>query len=195
MMSLRPMFGARPGDYALGALLFAPAYLGLAGALVIHPHLTLPHRWRKSMLGVVAAASFLYLITGIGVIGVFGAEFSLLYTWPNQAVVQRIAIPLALFEQVGLLFFGVWLAAFTVTVAFFIHIAHVGLAQLVPVLAHRLVPIGLAAGLWLGGVFIPNWTWVRHGYETVRVGALCVVFLYPLLLVLVAVWRKKGAVR
>ncbi|MGE5529534.1 MAG: GerAB/ArcD/ProY family transporter [Patescibacteria group bacterium] len=187
---LLPLFSARPLDCLRGGLALAGSLGPLAGVLLFHPSLADRERFLPVTLSAAGGALFIALVGIVGTIGVFGAEFTQDFTWPNLASVQRVNLPYLAIEQVGLLFLIVWLTMWLVALAFIVQIAALGIAGRFRPALNRTAAAVIAVVALIGAILIPDAGLIHLALATVRRWAIVPLAGYILLVYFVSLVRR-----
>lgn len=189
--NMEPLFRSSPRIYLAGG--WQNLYLFYPLGLVYQASSFSPNHksaFRLSLL-VLFLTTALYLLTFIGVLGVFSTTGLTRYNWPTLQYTRTINMEFLLLEQAGLLLLLAWgvLSYSTITI-FLAFLAH-GLSQVWPELSARVSPLLLGAFLIAGVLFIPNINHIRHYINLFQLGGFLALFLLPAGLWIIALIKRR----
>ena len=190
---LLPVFSASPVSYLKGGLATANAFFPLTTVFLIYPLNTKPQKLPIPVLSAATISLLSFFLGIVGAIGVFGAELTQRFNWSEFIAVQHIYITFLVFEQVGLLFLVIWASLFFVAAAFIFSVVAKGLRQQFSFLDYRWTCLGLLLLVGTAVLLFPNDFISRTVFTEYRRWLVLPVTVYPLLVYIVSVIRRKRA--
>lgn len=191
VLNLQPIWGNEPKGVLGGVLTIAALFQGSFILTSVIPSMRRPQKaLLASALGMLIAGG-LYIITVAATVGVFGAEETKKLLWPTLELAKATTLPANVLERLDAAFLAVWVTAVFTTLlsSYFLTTQSIGL--MFRLKDHKLFAFFLLPFVFAMAMLPQN---ILQMYAIVRlVGriGLCITIVYPSLLLLVSILRKK----
>lgn len=196
MRLIRPFIGNQTNvfDFMKGSIMIAAlpfAHIGMFVLTVLIPHTkNTKHAIRGSILGICISSLLLILIV-FAVLGVFGINETKNPIWPVYVLTRMIQLPFELLERLDILFLIIWiLSAFTTILSGYLIVIYNG-SQLFQLRSHRVLSYIMLPIVFMVALYPKNVIQLYDFIRTIGLYGLFITMLYPILLLLVALIRKK----
>lgn len=194
-LHLLPLWGNHPQGITTGMLTIAALFQGSFILTMIIPSMRRPEKAMKASFWGMLIAGGLYLITVIACVSVFGAQEINLLLWPTLELGKMTSLPGQILERLDAGFLAVWVTAvFTTLFSSYLITIH-ATSQLFKLRDHRLFSFFIIPFVFVLAMQPNN---ILHMYQVIqyigRIG-LIITIVYPGMLLLVAVIRKKRGAR
>lgn len=193
---IRPFIGneTQPYDFMKGSLIIAAmpfVHIGIFILTVLIPHTkNTKHAIKGSIGGIVISAILLVLIVFVS-LGVFGMNDVRNPIWPVYVLTRMIQLPFELLERLDILFLIIWiLSAFTTILSGYLIIIYNG-SQLFQLKSHRVLSYIMLPIVFVVALYPKNGIHLYNLLKTVGLYGLILTVIYPLLLLLISLIRKK----
>ncbi|MDQ1910588.1 endospore germination permease [Paenibacillus sp. GD4] len=192
LVYMQPIWGSGPIPQMLpGILTIAALFQGSFVYTMVIPHLRNPARAMKGSFWGMLIAGGLYLSIVVAAVGVFGTEETKKLLWPTLELAKTTTLPGNILERLDAAFLAVWVTAvFTTLFSSYYFTVHT-LSKVVGLRDHKLLSLFILPTLFAMAMYPEN---ILDMYEIVAVvGQLGLILTigYPLLLLIIAVLRKK----
>lgn len=191
VINLLPVWGNKPGGMLTGAITVAGLFQGSFILTTVMPAMRHPDKAVKSIFWAIMIAGGIYLLIVIAVVAVFGNEEVKNLLWPTLELAKTTSLPANILERLDAAFLAVWVTAvFTTLFATYYLTAH-ALSRLLGLKDHRLFSSALLPFVFVMAMLPQN---IMQMYQIIQVVlryGLLLTIGYPLLLLIVAVIRKK----
>lgn len=175
-----------------GAVIYAGHMQGLEIIFFLMPFLTNAHQAVKpAILGIstVNLFAFFQTISAIGILGINNTQEML---WPSVSILELIEIPGFPAERFELFLTLPWLIAIFTTLSLALYLLSYGIVQIFN-LENKKATIYLAAIITLfASSLIPNFAWTIQIRDTFDNFSIPFVFLFPLLTLVIAIYKRKA---
>lgn len=193
---IRPFVGNETSafDFMKGSIMIAAlpfSHIGMFVLTVLIPHTqNTKHAIRGSIFGIIISSTILTLIV-LTVLGVFGMYETRNPIWPVYVLTRMIQLPFELLERLDILFLIIWiLSAFTTILSGYLIVIYNG-SQLFHLRSHRVLSYIMLPIVFIAALYPKNIIHLYNLIETIGLYGLFITMCYPILLLLVALIRKK----
>ncbi|MDF2958295.1 MAG: spore germination protein [Paenibacillus sp.] len=191
LIYLLPVWGNEPSGMFKGVLTIAALFQGSFVYTIVIPAMRRPARAMKASVWGMIIAGGLYFSIVAAAVGVFGSEETGELLWPTLELAKTTTLPGNILERLDAAFLAVWvIAVFTTLFSSYYFTIH-GLSKLLGLRDHKMFSMFVLPFLFAAAMFPEN---VLHMYEIITIvgrWGLLLTVGYPLLLLLMAVIRKK----
>ncbi|KRE72884.1 GerAB/ArcD/ProY family transporter [Paenibacillus sp. Soil750] len=193
LINLLPLWGNEPNGMSMlgGILTMAALFQGSFVMTIVIPAMRRPEKAMiAGVVGMLGAGS-LYTLIVIATVGVFGAEEIKKLVWPTLELAKTTSLPANILERLDGAFLAVWVTAVFTTLLSSYYLAIYFLSQLLRLRDHKLFAFLLVPFIYVIAMFSQN---LLQMYEIIQLVGRCgLVFtvVYPLVLLIVAIIRKK----
>ncbi len=188
---LQPIWGNHPSDMLPGILTVAALFQGAFVYTMVIPSMRNPDRAMAASFWGMFIAGGLYLSIVIAAVGVFGSEETKNLLWPTLELAKTTTLPGNLLERLDAAFLAVWVTAVFTTLFSTYYFTIYMIANLLRLTDHRHLSLFVLPFLFVAAMFPQNILQMYEIIEVVgRIGLLLTIG-YPLLMLVVALIRKK----
>ncbi|UUZ94505.1 spore germination protein [Paenibacillus sp. P25] len=191
---LQPLWGNDPPHMINGVLVVAALFQGSFIYTMVIPAMRRPDRALIASFWGMVIAGGLYLSIVVAAVGVFGSEETGKLLWPTLELAKTTTLPGNILERLDAAFLAVWVTAvFTTLFSSYYFTIH-SLSKKLGLRDHRSLSMFVLPFLFAVAMVPQN---VLHMYEIISIvgkWGLVLTILYPLLLFIVAVIRKKRGI-
>jgi spore germination protein len=192
VINLQPIVGnKRPSEMLKGVLTIAALFQGSFIFSIIIPSMRRPEKAMKFSLWGMAVAAGFYLSIVVAVIAVFGAEEVKELLWPTLELAKTTSLPANILERLDAAFLAVWVTAVFTTLFSSYYLTVQAISRMFRLQAHRMFCYFILPFVTALAMLPQN---VIQMYEIIvlvgRAG-LCITIVYPCLLLVIAILRKK----
>jgi spore germination protein len=191
-LNLQPWTGNEPNGMPLGVLTVAALFQSAFVLNLIGPAMRQPNKLLRAGLLGILIAGVLYILIVAASVAVFGSEETRRLVWPTLELARMTSLPANVLERLDAAFLAVWVTAVFTTLLSTYYIVMHKLSKLFGVKDHRVFALFLLPYVFIIAMLPPN---IQRMYGIIqfvgRIG-LILTILYPALLWLTALLRKKG---
>ncbi|WP_127586602.1 GerAB/ArcD/ProY family transporter [Paenibacillus koleovorans] len=174
-----------------GVLTVASLFQASFVITMVMPKLRVPGRAMKAGIWAILISGGLYLLIVISTISVFGPEETNKLLWPTLELAKTTSLPANILERLDAAFLAVWVTAvFTTLFSTYYFTIH-SLSELFKLKDHRMFTMLLLPFVFVIAMLPQNVLQMYAVIDHIGQLGLVVTILYPLLLLLVAMIRKK----
>ncbi|WP_410769921.1 GerAB/ArcD/ProY family transporter [Fontibacillus sp. BL9] len=193
VLNLLPLTGNKSMQFFPGISESASLFLGSFIITILLPHMQKPKSAMKSSFFGLAISGGAYLIMIFSVLGIYGAEETKLLLYPTLELSRSISLGGGVLERFDALFIVIWFITVYTTLYSSYYLASHAFSKLfhfsdLRLTSSFLLPFMLAIALLPHNVFQTR-SIVHHTEFT----GLLLLTCYPLLLRIVSLFRRKGA--
>ncbi|MFD2328646.1 endospore germination permease [Cohnella sp. GCM10020058] len=190
-LNLQPVWGNQPAGMLDGIVTIAALFQGSFVMTIVIPAMRRPAKALAVSFYSILIAGGLYVVIVIAVIGVFGAEEIRQLLWPTLELAKATSLPANVLERLDGAFLAVWVTAVFTTLLSSYYLTSQSLTQLLRLQEPRIFTFFLLPFVFVVAMVPAN---IVKMYEAVlyvgRIG-LGLTIVYPALLLLIAILRKK----
>jgi spore germination protein len=191
IINLQPIIGNNPSGMLKGVLTIAALFQGSFILTLIIPFMRQPKKAMKaSRWGMGVAAGF-YLLIVVAAVAVFGAEEIKKLLWPTLELAKTTSLPANILERLDAAFLAVWVTAVFTTLLSSYYLTVQAITQMFRLRTHKMFCYFILPFITTLAMLPQN---IIQMYNVIvivgRIG-LCITIIYPSLLLVVAVIRKK----
>ncbi|WP_059105705.1 GerAB/ArcD/ProY family transporter [Shouchella shacheensis] len=188
---LQPLWGNDPSGMITGGLTVAALLQGSFIITMIIPFMRFPQKAMKATIWGVITAGGVYVLIVAATLAMFGPEELKNLLWPSLELARATSLPGEFLQRLDVIFLVVWVTAvYTTIYASYMFTAH-SLSQLFRLRDHKMFSFCILPLIFIIAMIPQN---TLHMYEIVQmVGRLGLILtiLYPILLYVIALLRKK----
>ncbi|MEF3311647.1 endospore germination permease [Paenibacillus sp. GYB004] len=192
LLYLQPIWGESTAGMLHGILIIAALFQGSFVMTLVIPAMRSPGKAMRASVWGIAISGGLYLLIVIATLAVFGPEETNKLLWPTLELAKVTSLPANILERLDAAFLAIWVTAVFTTLLSAHYFTIHALSQLFRLNDHKLFSMMLLPYVFVMAMYPKN---VLQMYEIIsivgRIG-LVLTFVYPLFLLLVAIFRKKG---
>jgi len=191
ILYLQPIFGNTQENMLQGTLTVAALFQGYFIFTLVIPHMRRPERAMIASIFGTLLSGGLYILIVIASLSVFGPEELKVLLWPTLELAKMTSLPGQILERLDAAFLAIWVTAvFTTLLSTYTLTIHL-LSKLFRLRDHKMLSFFLLPLVFVLAMLPKN---ILHMYEVIeivgRLGLLITV-VYPLLLFVIALVRKK----
>ncbi|WP_139998913.1 GerAB/ArcD/ProY family transporter [Paenibacillus paridis] len=190
-INLLPVWGNESKGMMKGTLTIAALFQGTFVLSAVIPSMNKPQNAMKASIGGMLIAGGLYVIIVAAAVSVFGAEEIKQLLWPTLELAKATSLPANILERLDAAFLAVWVTAvFTTLLSSYFLTIH-SISKLFRLKDHKLFSYFILPFVFTMAMLPQN---IVEMYEIiVNVGqiGLCITIVYPGLLLLISILRKK----
>lgn len=181
-------------DFMKGGIIIAAlpfVHIGIFILTVLVPHTkNTKHAIKGSIFGIILSGTLLTLVV-FAVLGVFGANETKNPTWPVYVLTRMIQLPFELLERLDILFLIIWIiSAFTTILSGYLIVIYNG-SQLFHLKSHRVLSYLMLPVVFIVAFYPENIIHLHGLIKEIGMYGLIITMIYPLLLLLISLIRKK----
>jgi spore germination protein len=155
------------------------------------PHMRQPKKAMKGVFWGLAISGGLYFTIVIAAVGVFGPEETKHLLWPTLELAKTTTLPGNILERLDAAFLAVWVTAvFTTLFSSYYFTIH-SISKLFRLRDHKMLSLFVLPYLFIMAMVPQNILQMYEVIEVVGQIGLLITIAYPLLLLVVAAFRKK----
>lgn len=191
IINLQPIFTTHPQHLTMGSLTIAALFQGSFVITIIIPNMRHPRKAMKASLWGIAIAGGLYLIIVTAAVGVFGAEEIKMLLWPTLELAKATSLPANVLERLDAAFLAVWVTAVFTTLFSSYFLTIFAFKQLFKLQEHGMLSWIILPAVFFMAMVPQN---VHNMYDIIEIVGrfgLAVTIIYPGLLLLISILRKK----
>ncbi|MFK7695747.1 endospore germination permease [Paenibacillus sp. HJGM_3] len=193
VLFLQPVWGTGEwGSMFRGGLTIAALFQGSFVMTMVIPFMRNPSRVMKSACWAIVIAGGLYLSIVTATVSVFGSDETIKLLWPTLELAKTTSLPANILERLDAAFLAVWVTAVFTTLFSTYYFMNHALSRLLRLKDHRMFAMMTLPFVFVIAMLPQN---VLNMYEIIQVVGqigLLITVGYPLLLLVVARFRKKG---
>ncbi|MCA0753963.1 spore germination protein [Paenibacillus sp. N4] len=191
VINLQPAFTTgSPGIWA-GVLTIAALFQGSFILTMVIPAMRRPERAMIASMGGLALAGGLYVAIVAAAVSVFGAEEIKKLLWPTLELAKATSLPANVLERLDAAFLAVWVTAVFTTLLSSHFLTVRATAHLFRMDDHKLFSFFLLPVVFVMAMLPQNIVQMYDIIEIVGRFGLSITILYPGLLLLISIFRKK----
>ncbi|MBW7457716.1 endospore germination permease [Paenibacillus sepulcri] len=191
VLNLLPVWGNEHHELFFGILTIAALFQGSFIITMVIPFMKKPKKAYLSMIWGWFMPSFFFVLTVISAVAVFGPEEIKLLMWPTLELAKTTALPANILERLDAAILAVWVTNVFTTLLSIFYLTIKSITQMFHLQNHKMFAFCLLPFIFLIAMLPQS---VLQMYEFVeffgKIG-LFITICYPILLLLIAVIRKK----
>jgi spore germination protein len=191
---LMPLTGISWQGVLNGAMMASVGYVAVMVVAFVLPSLNRPKQAVKAGLWGLGLSAFVYLLAITASLSVFGSEEMKRMVWPTYELIKTTTVPGFILERLESAFIGIWVAAVFTTVAATYYPILLICSQWFGLRDHKVMAIPLVPILYMVALAPPDIHTLYRFLATVGLGGAVLNQVMPLLMLLIAYLRGKGAV-
>ncbi|WP_071394682.1 GerAB/ArcD/ProY family transporter [Bacillus tuaregi] len=188
---VRPIIASGFRDSFYGALTIAALFQGSFIMTLLIPSMKKPQSAMKAGLWAIFISGGLYLLIVLATVAIFGAEEMKKLYWPTLELARTTSLPGNILQRLDVIFISVWvIAVFTTIFASYFLTIH-SIKQLFRLQDHKMLAYFMLPFIFVLAMIPQN---IVQMYEVIKMigrAGLMVTILYPMLLFLVDVMKRK----
>ena len=141
--------------------------------------------------GTLTVAGLLYLLLVIATVAVFGPQATKLFVWPTLELAKTTMLPGEVLERLDAPFLILWVTAVFTTLYSTYSIVVRALKELFRLRDHRMFSAFILPFVFFAAMLPPNVVQLYRVIDVVSRTGLWITFVYPMLLLCVALIRKQ----
>ncbi|GBG11536.1 germination protein [Paenibacillus agaridevorans] len=194
LLNLEPIISTHSGKVVLGMLTVGGLFQGSFIITMIIPSMRKPEKAMKASFFGIAIAGGLYLIIVTAAVSVFGSEEIKMLLWPTLELAKATSLPANVLERLDAAFLAVWVTAVFTTLLSSYFLTIYAMKQLFGMKEHRTLSFVMLPFIYFMAMLPQNVKYMYRIIEDVGRYGLLVTVVYPFILLLLALARrKKGA--
>jgi spore germination protein len=188
---LQPMIGNDRHGFGEGILTVAALFQGSFVLTMVIPAMRRPENAVKASVAGLFISGGLYLSIVIAAVGVFGAEETKRLLWPTLELAKTTTLPANILERLDAAFLAVWVTAVFTTLFSTYYLTIHSIGKLIRLNDNKMLSMFVLPYVYIMAMLPQS---ILQMYEIIeivgRIGLL-ITIVYPLLLFLVAIIRRK----
>lgn len=192
---LTPMFEKGISPIISGSFTIATRTVEVLGLAMILPKLNDMKKAKRVLIVGYSLITLFFILVTIAVLAVFGADEAKSRAFPFFSATRFASIG-DFFERIESIHMGAWISGTFIKVSFYYYLAVLGLSQIFNLKSYKslIIPVG-ALIVPLCILIAPSIVELRKftSYKVYTWYALFFIFIIPIILLIVALIRKKGA--
>ena len=195
IINLQPVWGNEPSGMITGAAIVAALLQGFFIQTLVIPAMQHPHKAMKASVWGMIVAGGLYFLIVIASVSVFGSEEMKLLLWPTLELAKTTSLPANILERLDAAFLAVWVTAVFTSLFSTYYLTIHSISKLFRMKDHRPFSFLLLPYVFFLAMMPQN---ILHMYKIIELAGqigLALTVLYPFLLWLIAVIRRKKGER
>ena len=193
MLNILPLVGNTPhiGSMMNGVLTVAALFQGSFIYTLVIPAMSRPERAMKAAAWGMAIAGGLYLLIVIATVSVFGPQETKLLLWPTLELARTTTLPANILERLDAPFLIIWvIAVFSTLLSSYYLMIH-SASELFRLRDHKMFTFFTLPFVFVIAMFPQNVFQMYQIIQLVGKIGLILTIIYPLLLLVIAMIRKK----
>jgi spore germination protein len=190
-INLQPIWGNEPKGMINGVLIIAALFQGSFIQTLVIPAMRRPEKAMKAGFWGMLIAGGLYFTIVVAAVGVFGPEETKLLLWPTLELAKTTTLPGNILERLDAAFLAVWVTAVFTTLFSSYYLTIHCISKLFRLRDHKLLSLFVLPFLFVMAMLPQNILQMYKVIEVVGQYGLGITIIYPLLLLVVAIFRKK----
>jgi spore germination protein len=193
MLNILPLLGNTPniGSMMNGVLTVAALFQGSFIYTLVIPAMRRPERAMKAAAWGMGIAGGLYLLIVIATVSVFGAQEIKLLLWPTLELARTTTLPANILERLDAPFLIIWVIAVFSTLLSSNYLMIHAASELFRLRDHKMFTFFVLPFVFVIAMFPQNVLQMYQIIQLVGKIGLILTITYPLLLLVVAMIRKK----
>ncbi|OXM87697.1 GerAB/ArcD/ProY family transporter [Paenibacillus rigui] len=193
VINLLPIYGndASQGNMIKGMLTIAGLFQGTFIYTIVIPAMRRPDRAMQASFWGMFIAGGLYLSIVVATVSVFGQEETKLLLWPTLELAKTTTLPGNVLERLDAAFLAVWVTAVFTTLFSSYYFTIRAISKLFRLRDHKMLSLFIMPYLFVLAMIPQNILHMYHIIQWVSRTGLFITIVYPLLLLVVAMVRKK----
>ncbi|AXF56354.1 GerAB/ArcD/ProY family transporter [Salicibibacter kimchii] len=188
---LQPLWGNEPNGMITGMLTVAGLLQSVFIMTMIIPFMRAPEKAMKASIWAVVLSGALFLLVVIGTLALFGPEEIKQLLWPTLEMARTATLPGQFIERLDIFFLVVFVTAvFTTMYALYTFTVY-AVQQLFRFSDHKMFTFFMLPIVFVIAMLPENIVQVYEVVQRAGRAGLCLTVLYPALLFLIALIRKK----
>lgn len=193
LVNLLPLWGNEPSGSGMsgGILTMAALFQGSFVMTIVIPAMRRPEKAMIAGYVGMGISGALYVLIVIATVGVFGAEEIKKLVWPTLELAKTTSLPANILERLDGAFLAVWVTAVFTTLLSTYYLAIYFCSQLLRLKDHKMFAFFLVPFIYVIAMFPQNLLQMYEIIQVVGRWGLIFTVVYPLVLFIIAVIRKK----
>ncbi|MFC0328985.1 endospore germination permease [Paenibacillus sepulcri] len=191
VLNLLPVWGNEHHDLFLWIFTIAALFQGSFIITMVIPFMKSPTKAFLSMIWGWAIPSLLYVLIVISSVAVFGPEEIKLLMWPTLELAKTTALPANILERLDAAFLAVWVTNVFTTMLSTFYLTVKSITQMFHLKEHKIFAFFMLPFIFLIAMLPQSVLELYEFAEYAGKLGLYITIGYPLLLLLIAVIRKK----
>ncbi|MZQ87117.1 endospore germination permease [Paenibacillus sp. 5J-6] len=191
LVNLLPIWGNEPKGMFGGILTMAALFQGSFVMTIVIPAMRRPEKAMIAGYIGMAISGALYVLIVIATVGVFGAEEIKKLVWPTLELAKTTSLPANILERLDGAFLAVWVTAVFTTLLSSYYLAIHFTSRLLKLKDHKMFAFFLMPFIYVMAMFPQNLLQMYEIIQVVGRWGLIFTVVYPLVLFIMAVIRKK----
>ncbi|HEX6922462.1 MAG TPA: endospore germination permease, partial [Bacillales bacterium] len=189
---LQPIFGNNPSGMWTGVLTVAALFQGSFIMTIVIPAMRHPKKALKSSCWGILIAGGIYVMIVTVVLSVFGANETKLLLWPTLELAKMTSLPGQILERLDAVFLIVWVTAVFTTLLSGYFLTVRATRELFRLKDHKVLPVAFLPFIYIIAMLPQNIFQLYKIIATVGRWGLLLTIVYPLIVWVTAIIRKKG---
>ena len=193
LLNLQPIIGNEPQFMPIvsGSLTVAGLFQGAFVMSFVIPAMRRPEKAMTASAWGLPVAGLLYLLLVIATVAVFGPQATKLFVWPTLELAKTTMLPGEVLERLDAPFLILWVTAVFTTLYSTYSIIVRALKELFHLRDHRMFAPFVLPFVFFAAMLPPNVIQLYRVIELVSRTGLWITFVYPMMLLCVALIRKQ----
>jgi len=191
VINLLPVTGNDHHQMLPGILTIAGLFQGTFVYTIVIPAMRRPDRAMMASFWGMLIGGGLYLSIVVAALGVFGPEETKLLLWPTLELAKTTTLPGNILERLDAAFLAVWVTAVFTTLFSSYYFTIRAISKLFRLRDHKMLSLFILPYLFVLAMLPQNIIHMYQIIEWVSRAGLVITIGYPLILLLIAVARKK----
>ncbi|MCY9662186.1 endospore germination permease [Paenibacillus chondroitinus] len=191
LVNLLPIWGNEPSGMSAGILTMAALFQGSFVMTIVIPAMRRPEKAMIAGYVGMGISGALYVLIVIATVGVFGSEEIKKLVWPTLELAKTTSLPANILERLDGAFLAVWVTAVFTTLLSSYYLAIYFISQLLRLKDHKMFTFFLVPFIYVMAMFPQNLLQMYEIIQVVGRWGLFITVVYPLVLYIVALIRKK----
>jgi len=192
--NIRPIFYIDGFKIPLGSLQMFYPFIPVLTVLMIYPYLTEKQKAFKVITGASSLTFVLIFLVILSAIGNYSASGVLRYSWPVIELTRNANLPFVL-QTFGLFYIAFWLPQALVATGFFYYVLSEGMSELLNVLNYKWFTLILFPITFFLIMLPSSVIDLLFIFPYLRIGGFALTLGLPLVILFVALLRKRGEIR
>lgn len=191
VLNLQPIWGNDPSGMLTGVLTVAALFQGSFILTMVIPEMRRPEKAMKASLWGILIAGGYYFLKVVATVAVFGSEEVKLLLWPTLELARTTSLPAAVLERLDAVYLIVWVTAvFTTLFSSYFLTVH-AISELFYLRDHKMFSLFILPFIFVIAMLPQNVVQMYQIIEVISRAGLLITIVYPAVLLVVAVVRKK----
>lgn len=195
LINLMPIVGNESKGMLKGALTVAALFQGSFIMTLVIPSMRDAGRALKASVWGMLTAGGLYVAIAVAAVGLFGAEEIKQLLWPTLELAKATSLPANILERLDAAFLAVWVTAVFTTLLSSYYLTIHSISTLFRMRDHRMFSFFILPFVFITAMLPQNILQLYEIIEEVGRIGLLITIVYPAVLLVIAVIRRKREVR